>query len=146
MFICICFTFLFSLRLWPHHSTVWWWESILHCVCFNWCPLHHAGADRMCAAPDGAVEPAASGILVSAVWMAPSHCQHHTLCPPALSGHCDVLFGASYCFQHHRGLMVISGGFLFLLHLPFHHRVRRFCPRRAAHSEITTTLQDLCYA
>lgn len=127
----VCFFFFFS-RLWAHHSTVWCGESIFHCLCLNWCPLHHAGADGMCAAPDDAVKPATSGLLASAVWMASSHCQHRALCPPAPADHCVVLFAASYCFQHHWGLLVISGGFLFLLHLPLHHWVRRFRPRGAA--------------
>lgn len=138
---------LFSslLRLWKHRSTIQRRKSFLYRLRSNRRSLHHAGPDGVCTAPHGAVYPHACGVLATAVRLASSQRRQPALYSHDAAGHRSVLPASCWCFQHLRGVLVISGGVLFLLHLPLHHRLRRLRTRGAAKPETPTFLQDLGY-
>lgn len=125
----------FISRLWPCHSSVWHWKSLLHLLRPNRSPLHHAGAHRL--RPEAHVS---SG---------PCSCQrpppirhgeppsrHRALSAAAGSGASVFLRGAGSRVQHSGDVLVVFGWDLLLFYLSVHHRSGGFCSCDTARAEV----------
>lgn len=129
-------------RLRPHHSAVRRWEGLLHPLCPDRSPLHHAGAHRLRPAAHAASgprprrPPAAPGSAASAGHRAPLHAA-------AGPGSAVLLCGAGRRVQQARGFLVVPGRRLLLLHLAVHHRLGRLCPRDTAQAEAPVAVPAL---
>lgn len=131
-------------RLWPHHSSVWHWEGLLHPLRPDRRSLHHAGAHRLRpeahvpSGPRSSRPPAAFRHGASAGDRRP-------LRVASGSGGAVFLHRSGCGVQRGRVVLVVLGRHLLLFHLTVHHRAGGFRSRDTAWAEKQAAVSGLCH-
>lgn len=131
-------------RLWPHHSSVWHWESLLHLLRPDRSPLHHAGAHRL--RPEAHVSSGPCSCQPPPPFGHGASARHRRPLPAAAgSGDFVLLCGAGGRVQRSGDVVVVFGWYLLLFHLSVHHRSGGFCSRESAWAEVQAAVPGGCH-